>query len=39
MIPQGVENIYNLDSTFIGVLFTILALYLISKKSANGLNI
>jgi len=35
MIPQGVENIYNLDSTFIGVLFTILALYLISKKSAN----
>jgi drug/metabolite transporter (DMT)-like permease len=35
MIPQGVENIYNLNSTFIGVFFTILALYLISKKSTN----
>jgi len=32
MIPQGVENIYNLNSTLIGVFLTILALYLISSK-------
>jgi len=36
MIPQGVENIYNLNSTLIGVFLTILALFLISNKNANG---
>lgn len=35
IIPQGVENIYNFKSTLIGVVLTILALYLISKKPVN----
>lgn len=35
IIPQGLKNIYNVNSTFFGVFLTILALYLISKKPVN----
>jgi len=32
VIPQSIENIYNLNSALPGILLTILALYFISKK-------
>ena len=35
VIPQGIENIYNLNSALPGILMTILALYFISKKPTN----
>lgn len=35
VIPQGIENIYNLNSALPGICLTILALYLISKKPTN----
>jgi drug/metabolite transporter (DMT)-like permease len=35
VIPQGIENIYNLKSALPGVLMTVLALYFISKKPTN----
>jgi len=35
IIPQGIENIYTLHNVLPGILMTVLALYVISKKPTN----